>query len=80
MRKYIAYALVLIALAALVVWLISKFVQPILPPNINADLLLLVAAVSGVFGLPEPLRTPPSYCAWRLAARRSRRHSLILKN
>jgi formylglycine-generating enzyme required for sulfatase activity len=56
MRRYIPYALVLIALGTLIAWLISKFLQPILPPNVNDDLLLFVAACSGILGIPGAIK------------------------
>jgi hypothetical protein len=45
MRKYIGYALIVVAIVTLLVWAISQFVQPLLPGNINGSLILLFAAL-----------------------------------
>ena len=51
MRRYIGYALIVVALLTLAVWTISQFVQPILPSNLNNGLILFFAALTGVSGV-----------------------------
>lgn len=49
MRRYIGLSLILIGFLTFVVWAISQFIQPILPPQINNSLaLFFVALVSSV--------------------------------
>lgn len=51
MHRYVSYALIAVALLTLVVWLVSQFIQPILPANTNAGLVLFIAALLGVVGV-----------------------------
>lgn len=51
MRRYVSYALIAVALLTLAVWLVSQFIQPILPANTNAGLVLFIAALLGVVGV-----------------------------
>lgn len=48
MRRYIAYASAFVLVITLVVWGISRFIQPMLPANSNSDLVLLVVALLSV--------------------------------
>jgi hypothetical protein len=50
MRRYVGYALVLVAAATLLVWGVSQFVQPILPPEISSAAVLFFAALLSVTG------------------------------
>lgn len=50
MLKYIGYAFLTIALLTLVVWLVSVFVQPILPANLNNSLVFFFFVLSAVLG------------------------------
>lgn len=51
MRRYVSYALIAVALLTIVVWVVSQFIQPILPANTNAGLVLFIAALLGVVGV-----------------------------
>lgn len=51
MRRYVSYALIAVALLSLVVWAVSQFIQPLLPANTNAGLVLFIAALLGVVGV-----------------------------
>ena len=48
MRRYIAYAFLLVAALTLVVWLVSQRVQPIIPPAINSGVVLFFVALLSV--------------------------------
>jgi hypothetical protein len=50
MRRYVGYAFLLVALLALIVWIISQFIQPLLPPNISASAVLFFVALLSVVG------------------------------
>ena len=51
MRRYIAYSLLVIALFTLIIWTISRYIQPILPSNINTGTVLFFAILTSVIGL-----------------------------
>ncbi len=51
MRRYIAYAFLLIAILTFVVWVVSQFVQPIIPSTINNGLILFFAALLSVIAV-----------------------------
>ena len=51
MRKYVGCAFIMVAVLTLVVWAISAFIQPLLPSNINNNLVLFFAAIFGVTGI-----------------------------
>jgi hypothetical protein len=50
MRRYVGYALMLIAATTLLVWGVSQFVQPILLPQINSVVVLFFVALLSVTG------------------------------
>lgn len=51
MKGVLGVVLLIISVSTLIVFGISKFVQPILPPFINSTLLLIVASFIGVLGV-----------------------------
>lgn len=51
MRGYIGYAFMLIAVITMATWLISRFILPLLPSEINNELLIFIAIFLGVLGL-----------------------------
>jgi len=56
MRKYIGYALIVVAVLTLLVWAISQFVQPLLPTSVNGGLVLLFVALLAVTGVLAQLK------------------------
>ncbi len=56
MRRYVGYALIAIALLTLVVWVVSQFIQPILPASLNSGLVLFFIALLGVIGVLAQLK------------------------
>jgi two-component sensor histidine kinase len=56
MRRYLALALLLVALITAILWAISSFIQPILPSGINSNLLILAAAFVAVVGVLAGLK------------------------
>jgi hypothetical protein len=51
MRRYVGWAFIMIAVLTLAVWGISAFVQPLLPSDINNNLILFFAVLFGVTGI-----------------------------
>jgi hypothetical protein len=51
MLRYMSYALITVALLTLGVWVVSQFIQPILPAYTNAGGVLFIAALLGVIGV-----------------------------
>ncbi len=50
MRKIVGYALLIISFFTILIWVISQFVQPILPSSLNNAGILLFAALLSVVG------------------------------
>jgi hypothetical protein len=59
MRRNLSYALLLVALFSFILWLISQFIQPILPKSINESGVLffavLLAVLGGLAGLKDTI-------------------------
>ena len=51
MIKYLSLALIVIAILTILVWAVSQFIQPILPPSINSGLVLIIAVFLGILGV-----------------------------
>lgn len=51
MRRYVGYALLLIAFLTSIIWAVSRFVQPILPKEINGDVLLFLVLFTSTIGV-----------------------------
>ena len=82
MCRYMAYAAIAIALLTLIVWAVSQFVQPILPPNFNSVLVLFFVALLGVAGFISQFKDAVEFFQFLHkpphSARESRRGSRIL--
>jgi hypothetical protein len=50
-RYLVALSLFIIAILTCVVFLVSSYVQPLLPTDVNSTLLLWIAALLGVLGV-----------------------------
>jgi hypothetical protein len=50
MSRQIGFALLLIALISSIVWMISQYIQPILPYEINGGLVLAFVSIIGTVG------------------------------
>lgn len=56
MRRYLALALLIVALLTLLFWAITFFIQPILPPGIGRGFIALAAVLIGVVGVLAGLK------------------------
>ena len=56
-RKILFIAFLIITILTILVWWFSKYIQPILPPDLNNDLILVMASLIGVItiltGVPD---------------------------
>jgi len=56
-RKNLFITFLIITVLTVLVWGVSKYIQPILPPQVNADLVLVLASLVGVItiltGIPD---------------------------
>jgi hypothetical protein len=48
MKKPVVFTFFVVAIISLIVWAVSKFIQPILPSKINNELFLYIGALSAV--------------------------------
>lgn len=48
MKRYLWFSIIIVIIITFIVWIISAFIQPILPASINNILILLPLTLSGV--------------------------------
>jgi hypothetical protein len=51
MKKPVVFTFFVVAIISLIVWAVSKFIQPILPSKINNELFLFIGALSAVISV-----------------------------
>lgn len=66
MRRYVGLAALFVAVLTVIVWLVSQFIQPILPGSVNSSAILLFAVLLGVAALLGNFKDVTELVRWIL--------------